>query len=267
MKNAAIIILTAIVCVSCASTRKKNELAALEKAIQITEQNKMFYAESPKTIAVMPPINRTNHVEVKEYLYTTLSSVLAEKGFYVFSPMLTMDLFQAESSYDAEQFIGSDLSKFNEVMGADAVLFTTVNKWKKYYYLTSAGVKVNIDYVLRSTKTGNTLYYQTGDVTLDTSMDLPDAVEDIPIIGQFADMIATAISLASTKRIKVARMCNSDGLLILNAGKYSPNHIEVSEEDLEKGNEELEKLKARRDALAQELDKKGKKSKKKKDSN
>lgn len=55
---------------------------------------------------------------------------LCEKGYYVFSPLLTMELFQSESAYDAEQFIEADLSQFRNVLGADAAMFTIIKSWK-----------------------------------------------------------------------------------------------------------------------------------------
>lgn len=55
---------------------------------------------------------------------------LCEKGYYVFSPLLTMELFQSESAYDAEQFIEADLSQFRNVLGADAAMFTIINHGK-----------------------------------------------------------------------------------------------------------------------------------------
>ena len=46
-------------------------------AQQITrgEQYANMYKEKPLTIAVMPPINQTNHVEAKDYFNTLCSSL------------------------------------------------------------------------------------------------------------------------------------------------------------------------------------------------
>lgn len=74
-----------------------------------------MYEEKPLTIAIMPPINQTTHVEAKDYFYTTMYMPLCEKGYYVFSPYLTMEMFQQESAYDAEHFIDADLSIFQKV--------------------------------------------------------------------------------------------------------------------------------------------------------
>lgn len=57
------------------------------------KQYPAMYEEKPLTIAIMPPINQTTHAEAKDYFYTTMYLPLCEKGYYVFSPYLTMEMF------------------------------------------------------------------------------------------------------------------------------------------------------------------------------
>ncbi len=40
-----------------------------------------------------------------------------------------MKMFQQESAYDAENFLEGGLSQFQNVLGADAVMFTIIKKW------------------------------------------------------------------------------------------------------------------------------------------
>ena len=55
-----------------------------------------MYEEKPVTLLVMPPINNTNHVEAKDLLYTSIARPLAESGYYVISPFLSMEVLRAE---------------------------------------------------------------------------------------------------------------------------------------------------------------------------
>ena len=80
------------------------------------------------SIAIMPPINQTTHAEAKDFFYTTLYLPLCEKGYYVYSPYLTMEMYQQESAYDAEMFLDKDISMFQKVLGADAAMFTII-RW------------------------------------------------------------------------------------------------------------------------------------------
>lgn len=156
MKKILTLLLTAIVVVSCSSTKTMGE------------QYPAMYEEKPVTIAIMPPINQTTHAEAKDYFYTTMYLPLCEKGYYVFSPYLTMEMFQQESAYDAENFLEGDLSTFRRVLGADAAMFTIIKDWKR----SNIGGKltVDIEYILRSTKTGQTLYTREGNIKVDTSV-------------------------------------------------------------------------------------------------
>ena len=66
---------------------------AVQQVTRSAQYPKM-YEERPLAIAVMPPINQTNHVEAKDYFYTTLYAPLCEKGYYVYSPMQNNSLKQ-----------------------------------------------------------------------------------------------------------------------------------------------------------------------------
>ena len=82
-----------------------------ETVVTRGQQYPKLYAEAPGSIVIMPPVNLTNAVEAKEYFYTTLYRPLCEKGYYVFSPYLTMELFRSESAYDSELFLEADPSE------------------------------------------------------------------------------------------------------------------------------------------------------------
>ena len=83
MKNCIAIALMALMLASCASSSLTREV-----------RYPKMYEEKPTSIVVMPPINRTTHVDAKDFFYTTMYTPLCEKGYYVFSPMLTMEMFQ-----------------------------------------------------------------------------------------------------------------------------------------------------------------------------
>lgn len=180
-------------------------------AQQITrgEQYSKMYEEKPSTILVMAPINNTNHPEAKDYFYTALYQPLCEKGYYVFSPNMTMELLQSESAYDSEMFIDGNLNKFADFLGADACLFTTIKSWKR----NNVGGKITVDveYVLKSTKTGETLYKREGDIKLDTSVSGGNA---------FVNLIATAINTAATDKVKAGQACSAFVLSDMPVGKY-----------------------------------------------
>ena len=97
-------------------------LASCSTPTTLSQQYPGMYEEKPLSIAIMPPINQTTHAEAKDYFYTTMYMPLCEKGYYVYSPYLTMEMFQQESAYDAEMFLEADLTPFRNVLDADAAM-------------------------------------------------------------------------------------------------------------------------------------------------
>ena len=98
---------------------------------------------------------------------------------------------------------------FSNVFGADAVLFTTINKWEKQSGLNY--IKVGIDYVLKSTKTGEILFNRSGELTVNFSSGGSNG-----LLGLALDMIVTA----ATDKIIAARRCNLYVLQDLPEGLY-----------------------------------------------
>lgn len=203
MKNILALALALITMASCTTT-----------VSTLSQQYPKMYEEKPLTIAIMPPINKTTHVEAKDYFYTTMYMPLCEKGYYVYSPYLTMEMFQQESAYDAEMFIEGNLSPFKDVLGADAVMFTIIKDWRRNHI--GGKLSVNIEYILRSTKTGETLYTKEGDIKVDTSVNSAGGG-----FGSLINIVATAVKTAVTDKVVAGRKCNAYVLTDMPAGKYS----------------------------------------------
>lgn len=172
---------------------------------------KTLYEENPLSVLVLPPINKSTKVEAKELFYSSLAIPITQKGYYVFPPLLTMEILKEESAYDSEMFQNSSMKKFGEVFGADAVLFTLIHDWRKT--TIASQVRVKIEYLLKSTKTDEILFKRIGDVTLSISMNTGNV---------FADLVGSMLVTALTKEIVVGRNCNFYTLQDIPAGKYSP---------------------------------------------
>lgn len=215
MKKLIYILLGAVLLSSCTITSPLTRGKAYPKV----------YDEKPLAIAVMPPINKTNIVEAKEYLYLTLPQTLSERGYYVISPFLSMEMFKTESAYDAEMFIDGKLNRFQEVLGADAMLFTTIHTWDKNKL--TAQVTVCIEYTLRSTKTNETIFQRKGTMVYDASV---SSNSGGGLVGLAVSMAANAIATAATDYVKIARACNNAALADMPSGKYSPAYLTDKEQ-------------------------------------
>tara|TARA_B100000795_G_scaffold224338_1_gene179753 strand:+ start:1784 stop:2473 length:690 start_codon:yes stop_codon:yes gene_type:complete len=194
--------------VSCTSTNKITKSTAY----------KGMYDEQPLSILVMPPINRSTNIEAKEFFHATLNVPIANAGYYVIPPFLSMEILKRESAYDSELFLTQSLEKFNEIFDADIALFSIIHKWDKN--TIGAKVKIDIEYILKSTTSNEVLYTRYGSIIYDASV---SSGAD-GIYGLLADIALSAINTAATKYVDLARVCNSYTLSDLPKGKYSPLH-------------------------------------------
>ena len=155
-------------------------LASCSTPKTMGEQYPAMYEEKPMSIAIMPPINQTTHAEAKDFFYTTFK----------------------------------DISMFQKVLGADAAMFTIIKDWRRNN--VGGRLYVDVEYILRSTKTGQTLYQREGQISVDTSINGGGGG-----FGALVGLIATAINTAATDKVVAGRKCNAFVLSDLPAGKYS----------------------------------------------
>lgn len=209
MKN-AYYILTMVCCVLFAS-------CSMTQPITRGEQYAKMYEEKPITFLVMPPINNSTNVEAKDLLYTSISYPLIESGYYVLSPMLTMEILKKESAYDAEMFINSSLSMFQKYFGADAVVFSEINSWTKKGF----GIETDIHFIIKSAHTNEILFERSCDLYLDLSTQSSGG----GVFGAAAAILSSAVNTAITQHIQAARMANRYIIRDIPRGKYSPEYM------------------------------------------
>lgn len=177
-----------------------------------------MYGEKPLTLLIMPPINNTNSVEAKDFFYTTLNTPLAEAGYYVIPPAAAMATMQRESAYDAERFLNGDLKKFREIFGADVAVFTIIKQWDKV--VIANRMSVEVEYILKSTKTNEVLFNRNAEVTYNFSTSQSNSGLLGAVLGTVIDTLDTAL----TDYFSVAVDCNGAALEDLPYGKYHPQH-------------------------------------------
>lgn len=187
---------------------------------QVTRESQYasMYDDMPITILVMPPINNTSHVEAKDLLYTSISRPLAEAGYYVISPLLSMDVLKAESAYDAELFIDRPLTMFKDYFGADAVVFSQIDDWTKRGF----GIETKIRYIIKSTASGEIIF----DRSCDLYLDLQQSSGGNSALSLLLDLAVSAIATATTDHIVAARKANYYIFRDIPRGKYSPLYLQ-----------------------------------------
>jgi len=172
-----------------------------------------MYAENPKTILILPAINKSTAAEATDYYATTIAEPLTQKGFYVLPMTVTNPLLKQEGIIDGAQLRNSDMSVFGKHFGADAVLFVTINEWKTSYVVVAGSVTVGIGFELVSTKTSEVLWKYKNTIVVDTSGNGNNG-------GLLGALIATAINTAMQDYVPIARSVNQTATFMLPAGPY-----------------------------------------------
>lgn len=164
-----------------------------------------MYNERPRSIMVLPPINKSMKVEAKEVFYSSLVVPLAQKGYYVLPPLLALEILKEESAYDMEMFIDNSMKKVGDLFGTDAVLFTIIHSWKKNKL--SGSISICIEYLVKSTKTDIVLFHRKGTYIYQN--------KESSIL---VNLLSSALSSSLAEETNVARTCNEYTLDALPVG-------------------------------------------------
>lgn len=112
----------------------------------------------PRSIVVIPPANNTVEVNAPYIYLSTISKPLAEKGYYVF-PVSVIDHFLKENGLPTPAEMNSiPLDKIHEHIGADAVLYVSIEDWGQKFQLLSSKAVVKANLRLVDARTGTLLW-------------------------------------------------------------------------------------------------------------
>jgi hypothetical protein len=181
-----------------------------------------FRAHPPRSILVLPPLNETLSLEGTYGYLSTVTQPIAERGYYVF-PVAVTDQFMKDNGLPtAGEMQQAPLSKFAEVIGADAVLFLTLKQYGSEFELVHATTKVEVLAKLIDTRTGILLWQGRGFAEQKSS------TTDNPL----ATLITAAVIHAINKKVDsahgVSRQANVNLFAAENTGlpygPYSPKY-------------------------------------------
>ena len=174
----------------------------------------MYTPNKPVSMIIVPAINETTAADAGSLLNVTVSQPFANHGYYVMPVPIIADIFNSEGILDGQQAKSIPPSLFKEKFGADSVMFMTIEEWDKNYAVLAGNVTVGIEYVLMSTETSAILWSYEQRIVIDTTSSSGNI---------FADLVATAISTASTKYIPIASKVHQTAVVAMPYGGYHPN--------------------------------------------
>ena len=107
-----------------------------------------FRNAAPRSILVVPTINKSLDVDAPNYVLAALPLPIAEKGFYVFPVNTTKYVLEQEGFYEGERIHQQPTASLAKLFDADAVLYVSINRWDAKYALLTTVVTVEFDYRL-----------------------------------------------------------------------------------------------------------------------
>lgn len=179
-------------------------LASLAACVTAPPKNyDAFAAVNPYSILVVPPINRSTDALAGDYLLTTISRPLANRGYYVFPVNLVKRVLEDDGLADANMVHAADPTHIGQLFGADTILYVTIEEWTAQYLVLDTIVKVDVSYILKETSTGQTIWQHRQVAQYNVNQGGGGG-----IAGLVVKVIVAAIERAKPDYIRLARQAN-----------------------------------------------------------
>ena len=151
-------------------------------------------------------------------------SYIGERGYYVFPVNLVKNVMEEDGMGDANMVHEADPTRLGEIFGSDTILYVKINKWTAEYAIIATSVTVEMEYILKDSKTGQTLWSDSQ--TRNWSPQTQNAGH--PLATLLAAAINAAIAKAAPNYIPLAQQANYAAFNQLKsgipAGPYNPNY-------------------------------------------
>jgi hypothetical protein len=117
-----------------------------------------FKSAKPRSILVLPPLNNSPEVNAGNSVYAQVTYPLAEAGYYVLPVALVHETFKQNGMTTSADIHTLPTAKLQEIFGADAGMYITINKYGSTYTVLDSVVVVAVEAKLVDLKTGTVLW-------------------------------------------------------------------------------------------------------------
>ena len=172
-----------------------------------------FRTEGPRSILVVPVINKSIDVNAPDYFLATIATPLAERGYYVFPVNMVKSVLADDGLSDANLVHTGDPHRLGELFGTDAVMYISIERWDAKYVILATTVTVELNYTLKSTHTGEILWKNHQSVVYQ-----PQQNGGGGLAGLVANAIVAAIAKAAPNYMPLARQANGGAINVKGTG-------------------------------------------------
>lgn len=179
-----------------------------------------FNTAKPRSILVVPVVNKSLDVDAPNYMLSALPVPLAERGYYVFPVNTSKMVLEQEGFYEGEQIANQPPQLLARLFGADAVLFVTINRWDAQYAVFATTVTVEFDYRMVA-KDGAEIWTDKQRLVYSPQQQNGGS----PLATLIAAAITAAMTRAAPNYMPLARQANNQAVLVgpqpIPAGPYA----------------------------------------------
>ncbi|MDO9422332.1 MAG: DUF799 family lipoprotein [Herminiimonas sp.] len=183
--------------------------------------------EVPRSILVVPVINRSVEVNAPDYFLSTISRPLAERGYYVFPVHLVKRMMEDDGLGDANMVHVGDTQKLGQMFGSDSVMYVTIERWDAQYVVFSTTVTVELKYVLKSTVSGQTLWQNSQKLVYQPQNNNSGG----GIAGLIAQAVVAAIAKAAPNYVPLAQQANMQAIHTKGRGLPAGPYVDLYQKD------------------------------------
>ena len=173
---------------------------------ELSKQDKFLNA-APRSILVVPVVNKSVDVTASDYMLSTITIPLAERGYYVFPINMVKHVLEDDGLADSSLVHSAPTTRLANLFGADAVLYITINRWDAQYMVLATSVTVGLNYQIRCGKTDEVLWQNSEQIVY-----TPDGGGGGGLAGLVAKAVVAAITRAAPNYMPLAHQANAKAL-------------------------------------------------------
>jgi hypothetical protein len=185
-----------------------------------------FRSVPTRSVLIVPAVNKSVQVEASDYFLSNISKPVGERGYYVFPVNLVKHALEDDGLADADLVHQADSRKLASLFDADTVLYITIERWDSQYLVISTTTTVSLSYVLKSGRTGETLW--TSQVKLAYS---PQANSGGGLAGLIAQAVVAAVAKAAPNYIPLAQQANAMAVNLPHQGLPAGPYLDTYQKD------------------------------------
>ncbi|MCP9269039.1 DUF799 domain-containing protein [Xenorhabdus sp. XENO-1] len=115
----------------------------------------------PKSILVLPAVNKSVEIQAGGSLISQVTYPLAESGYYVFPVAVVEETFRQNGVTEAQDIQNISYKKLHDIFGADAALYLDITQYGTQYLVISSDTRVSAAARLVDLRSGKQLWSGT----------------------------------------------------------------------------------------------------------